>query len=61
MDDVTRKLLAACQDVLNHVEDSTKAGNGCTLCFTYRKILRDAIDAAYAANPRELRPEDLPF
>lgn len=39
-------LLEAAQAVLTHVEDETarRMGTQCTLCFSYRKALRDAIE-----------------
>lgn len=41
-------LLEAAKAVLAHVEDETawRHGSQCTLCFSYRKVLRDAIERA---------------
>ncbi len=41
-------LLAACKSILAHVEDehAVRVGNQCTLCHSYRSILRAAIAKA---------------
>jgi hypothetical protein len=48
-----RELLAQSEATIDHVEDADvdRVQNQCTLCFTYRKNLRDKIDSFRAADP----------
>ncbi len=50
-------LLVAAQQVLDHVEDDRipRVHNQCTLCHTYRKVLRDAIADATVADSKLVR------
>jgi hypothetical protein len=45
---IMQTMLDALKTVLTHVEDDqvSRVGSQCTLCYTYRKIMRDAIRTA---------------